>query len=195
MTEVTSPSVQKQDFFIETAISAETAAIFYLRMKMEGVLDELYHEGAPDLHFFINWCLNPANVVYGVFKHTDDDNAEIIGMGFMNSLRSMGGNLQKAEIGFAFLQQDSQGVPISGTRKLSAGKEILYRFFQTFPVDYVFGTTATHNRLAVRYAQLVGMVRPSIIDNFTTYKGEVSSVTITHAHKDTFIKKYEAEKR
>lgn len=162
-------------------------------MKMDGVLDELYHEGAPDIQFFMDWCSNPANTVYGVFVPTENETAEIVGMGFLNQLREMGGNLKKGEIGFSFLPRSGAGMPISAFTKIAAGKQILYRFFSTFPVDYVFGTTPVHNRLAIRYAEYIGMRRPSIVDNFTTYKGQVCGVSISQCSKEEFMNKYEAE--
>ena len=79
-------------YFITESVSDEVAAILYLRMKASGVLDDLYHQGDVGIKWFIDWCSRPENTVYGVFKRTslDPEMAEIIGVGFLNNLTSIG---------------------------------------------------------------------------------------------------------
>ncbi len=63
------------------------------------------------------------------------------------------------------------------------GKMMLDLFFTDYDIDAILGTTPDGNKLALRYAQRVGMSLHGPIPNYATWKGELTDGWISHISK------------
>ncbi len=60
-------------------------------------------------------------------------------------------------------------------------------FFVKYEIDALFGTTPDENKLALRYAQRVGMSLHGPIPDFCTWQGKLTAGWISHIGRENWL--------
>ena len=156
---------------IRTDIGDELLAVAYLRMQQEELLPMFFWEKPPTLRAFLDWCAQPNSVVVGVFLETiaptlDAPKVELVGLGCIHSIRSMGGKRHgdTSEVFF----REFQAMGITG----EAGRALLRFAFTECKMDALYGITPCKNLAAVRFMRWVGFKAFGPIPELCCWDGE-----------------------
>lgn len=145
----------------------DTLAEIYLRLKREGLLPILFHEGVPDLAGFLSAYLKPHSLTMLCF--TESPHVDICGMGHVTPPWFIGKDLARAETSMVFFdkwQRRDVTVPM-------AHLMCEYAFETTPSVQALFGTTPVPNKAAVRFITAAGFVRSTEpVPHYSTWQGQ-----------------------
>lgn len=165
------------DLKIERVQNDELLAYFYSKIKQEGRLDAVYPDGAITLLDFIVRYLQPDRVTLGVFLRKEDQ-ALLVGLGWVNSIVQMGPDHARADLGMAFLRESE-----SQDNRLMAAQMMIQWAFDHLDIDVVCGMTPAPNRAAVWFSQTLGFQVIGPLDGHTVWKGELAAVYLSSMTK------------
>ena len=150
-------------------LNQDTAAYAYLVLKSEGMLENFYNQGVPDLATFLSGCFAPQALSLGGFVTGSDGKPTLAGIGLLPSIESHpNGVVVKSEVSEVFLRQyqrRSITIPLA--------KMMLEYVFDNIAVTVVYGTTPEHNRAALMFMKALGFSHAKeTIPHYTTWRGE-----------------------
>ena len=155
----------------ETISDVNTIARLYLNLVDDGVAGEVFYAGH-DLQYFLNLFNTKKNWVCTI-------NGFVVGFGVINEYAD---SWIRAEVSFAFVRG------FHPRKYVDLGKMMLREVFASEPrLKYVYGTTPSRNKTAVKFAKLIGMKQVGLTPNYLDYRGEVDDAVITYAERGIIL--------
>lgn len=146
-------------------------ARIYLAFVDCGRIDEVFY-ASHDLKYFIELMGTRKNWICTI-------NNTPVGFGVVNEYSP---SWVRAEASFAFL-------PTCPARTaVRFGKMMLEALFKSeIRLQYVYGTTPSRNKTAVKFAKMIGMREVARTPNFLDYKGSPDDAVITYIERETAL--------
>ncbi len=167
--------LRRDELVVAPLISESMLGWTYLRFEREKLLPVIFHESVPSISWFIKTFTE--NAAIGCFRQAPGkDQADMVGMGWVNSIMEMNGGHRKGEIGMAFFRE------VKNT--LEYGKLMTTWAFENLNVHALFGTTPAPNRAAVLFVRRMGFQMFGPVEAFATWEGKLCSVWISVMTKE-----------
>lgn len=148
----------------------DTTACLYYALKHSGRADEIFD--GHSLMWFLDEFQKRKNYICC-------RNNQVIGFGWVNDF--FGGN-RRAEVSFGFLPTAS---PFDSVK---CGISMLRDVFESdIRLLWIYGTTPSRNKAALKYAKLIGMKEVGRTPYFLDYKGEPDDAVITFAERELYL--------
>lgn len=146
-------------------------ARIYLAFLDCGRIDDVFYAGH-DLKYFIEFMNTHKHWVCTI-------NNTPVGFGAVNDF---GSSWKRAEASFAFLPN------CPARTAVKFGRMMLEALFKSeFRLEYVYGTTPSRNKTAIKFAKLIGMREVARTPNFLDYKGSSDDAVITYIERENAI--------
>lgn len=172
------------DLVVTPCLPVNLLARAFANMEDEGTLGTVFFERVPTVQEFLNAFMEPGKyIVLGCFRQLQTRPAEFCGLGWAMNATDMNGFI-KAECGMAFFRRQTRR-----TDNVQFGKMMLEMFFTTHNIDAIFGTTPEQNKLAVRYAQRLGMTLHGPVPDFATWDNKPTAAWLSHISKRDWLER------
>lgn len=160
-------------------------AIAYMKMLEDGTLDTVFFQSRPSISEFMAEFLTAGRrITLGCFREIEGtDVPELCGIGWVFGAVSMD-KFIRAETGMCFFKRQS-----NKKDNLTFGQMMLRVFFTSHKIDAIFGTTPDPNKLALRYAQKLGMDLIGPVPDYCSWKGELVSGWISHISREQWLER------
>lgn len=174
----------RDDLIVTATVTDVLLAQAYIQMTREGTLETVFYEGVPTLADFMADCLTPGKrVTGGCFRNIPGKPPEFCGIGWVYNPVRMGRHT-RADTGMCFFKSQTRK-----TDNLKFGQMLLEVFFRHYNIDALFGFTPEPNKLALRYAQKLGMTIHGPIPDYCTWKGDMVPGWISHISKADWMER------
>lgn len=155
---------------IKNISDIDTIACLYYALKACGRADIIFND-----HDLL-WFIDQFNKLQTYICCKD---GQVIGFGWVNEVFS--GN-RRAEVSFGFLPE------ANARDAVKCGIAMLRNVYQSDTrLLWVYGTTPSRNKIALKYAKLIGMKEVSRTPYFLDYKGEPDDAVITFAEREEYL--------
>ncbi len=170
--------LRRDNLVVTPCVTDALLAQAYLTYQREKTLPVIFYQQIPTITDFIKAHLEVGKrIVLGCFRVDDKTKAvEFCGMGWVADSVQMNG-YTKAETGIGMFR-------CAGRDSLEFGKMMFSCFFQQYDIDSLFGVTPEENKLAIRYAQKLGMSIHGPIPQYCTWEGRPTAGWISHISKE-----------
>lgn len=162
---------------------ADLLAWLYLKLKLEGRADKIFYQAPHDVVYFLTW-VDQLAVFYGGFKDDILVGGGWVGMPSLLEAKEDQAPLcgkttfRKAEIGFGFSGD------CSVFEALQMGRLMLETTFDSYKIDFLFGTTPESNKAALMYARRLGMELIGPTPNTCVFNGKIEGTYTSHLTKE-----------
>lgn len=175
------------DLVVAPNPSEQMLAYAYLEWERQGLNRYIWYEGVPSLSWYLENFKKMT--VLGCFKDVAGV-AQLVGLGWLNSLTMMGGAYKKAECGMAFLPR----VGPAQTKRF--GQLMIDWAITHLGLDAMHGATPVKNTAAIRYMIDLGFEHCGPVGGYCSYNGELCACEISWMMRDRWerIKPFRVEK-
>ena len=176
--------IRNGDLIVTPVVTDINLANAYLRMLEENTLDTVFCQGRPTLTDFMReYLTHGKRITLGCFRERGEGEPEFAGMGWVADAVRLG-KYMRADTGMVFFKRQSRK-----TDNLMFGRMMLGMFFDTHKIDVIFGTTPEPNKLALRYAEKLGMDLSSPVPDMCPWNGELVPGVISHISKSQWMER------
>ncbi len=176
------------NLIVSTRLTDDLAAETYLRFKQDKLLETIYYESVPTILDFMERILRPSTITLGAFidrtngakplRRNSPKAVEYAGCSFVYDRQQMGNMMWKAEVGFGFFRHVA-----TADEKVALGKIMIQALFESFNIDFLYGTTPIDNQAALEYARRVGFEIIAEIPEYLSFEGGLSTACISRLSK------------
>ena len=174
-------SVQLNDIGVRLHIIARPPEDFvahaYLKFKMQGLADTIWHESqVPPLSDILRWSATPDNCVYAcMVEKIGEEHLDMAGLAWALHIKPLKADeAYVAECGMGFFKE---------YQKNSFPQEFcemcVDHGFEVLKLVSLYGTTPMPNRAARIFHARCGFKDLTVFPNYTTWQGEVCDASIT----------------
>jgi hypothetical protein len=148
----------------------DIVAYAYLRMKRDGTLGMVFHEGEPNLAWIADFFDKQRHLTAAV-AYSESGESELIALGWLNQMHTLSAGddkVTKAEaamVGF-------RGVPLRETRE--AARILIQAAFETAGVDVLYATVSSENRAVGLMLRALGFRLCGRFPRYTLWRGKIS---------------------
>lgn len=177
--------LRHNNLIVTPAVTEIHLAQAYIRMQEEDTLSTVFYQGVPTLQDFLaEYLTHGRRITLGCFRAIEGESKlEFCGLGWVFGAVTMD-KYSRAETGMVFFKRQS-----SRLDNLTFGHMMLSSFFNNYKIDAIFGTTPEPNRLALRYAQKLGMQLIGPVPNYATWHGEMTAGWISHISRSQWLER------
>jgi len=176
--------IRNGDLIVTPVVTDMHLARAYFNMLEENTLDTVCYQGRPTLTAFLaEYLTHGKRITLGCFREREDQEPEFAGMGWVSDAVKLGKHM-RADTGMVFFRRQSRK-----TDNLMFGRMMLGMFFDTYKIDVIFGTTPEPNKLALRYAQRLGMDLSNPIPDLCSWHGELVPGVVSHISKAQWMER------
>ncbi len=167
-------------------LSEQMLAYAYLEWERQGLNKYIWYEGVPSLSWYLEQYKKMT--VLGCF--VDCGSAQLVGLGWLNTLTIMAGKYKKAECGMAFFRNVGHDI------SLRFGQMMVDWAMAHLGLDAMHGATPTKNRAAIRYMRLLGFEHCGPVGGYSSFDGELCPCEISWMMRDRWerIKPFHVKK-
>ena len=175
--------VRSNNLLVTSCVTDSLLAQAYLTYQKEGTLPVIFYQREPTISDFIKAHMEVGTrITLGCFRVDEgSETPTFAGLGWVSDAVRMNG-FTKAEIGIGMFR-------CAGRDNLAFGKMMFSLFFDKYKIDCLFGTTPDCNKLALRYAQKLGMSLHGPIPNYCSWRGQLSDGWISHVSREQWIER------
>jgi len=148
----------------------DALAALYLGLKICGRADIVFY-GGHDIEWFIQEMISKPSFLCMSDGH-------IMGFGIVNEC--MGAT--RCEVSFGFLPS------CKARDAVQFGVKMMACVFNWVKPTYVYGTTPSRNKTALKYAKLIGMKQVAVIPNYIDYQGSPDDAVLSYIDRETWEK-------
>ena len=167
------------DLLCSDKVTDEMLAMAYMRFKFEGLLPQIFSEGAPSLLWFIEHFGNTTGTEVLALMRQTKNGREMIGLSWLNSRTEVSNVFAKMETGAAFFKDYHDLKTTIQAIRLSI--EFAFRYLG---IEAMFGTTAEKNRGALVMARRAGFKMVGPLPHYTVWEGEPCGVWLSWMTKE-----------
>ena len=176
--------IRSGDLIVTSVVNDYILAKAYMNMAEEGTLSTVFFQGVPSLSQFLSEFMTEGKrVTLGCFSQPEGEAPELCGLGWVYSVEKMG-TYRRAETGMCFFRRVK-----NRTSNVAFGRLMFESFFQRYEIDALFGLTAEPNKLALRYAQRLGMWLSSPVPDYCYWKGQMVPGIISHISRAQWLER------
>lgn len=178
----TAQEKREDPLFITHGVTDEVAAAAYLLMKRQGLLSTVFYESDCTLKHFMEWNTSPRNEVIGCYVRKDGDQADLAGMGWIDTKTKVGNGF-KYECSFMFFREFQ-----NTTMPLRFARMMVDFCFEHLGAILLCGTTPVANLPAMRFIKPAGFSVLGIMPSFCTWQGEPCGAALSYLTREMWEK-------